>query len=80
MPKAKGTDKGGRKSKLDGSRKLPSNSPLTLSALGVTKKVSARCGKLAQQPESKIDKEVMRGIQRYLRALTIESDEWRWVK
>ena len=46
-PKAKGTDRGGRRAKLDGSRKLPSNSPATLAEQGVDKKTANVARKLA---------------------------------
>lgn len=54
MPKAKGTDKGGRR-KLDGSRQLPSNAPLTLAERGISKQLSARSQKLADVTEEQIE-------------------------
>ena len=45
MPKAKG--RGGRTSKLEGSRAVPSNSPPTLAEMGVDKKTSSVAQQLA---------------------------------
>jgi hypothetical protein len=41
-PVAKGSDKGGRKKKIDGSRLVPSNVPPTLAEIGISKKTSSR--------------------------------------
>jgi hypothetical protein len=54
MGKAKGTDRGG-KPKIDGSRLLPSNPPPTITELGINKKTSAQCRRLAKQPVASID-------------------------
>ena len=45
--KAKGSDRGGRRSKFDGSRKVPSNSPPTLAEQGIDKKTANLARKLA---------------------------------
>ena len=45
-PKAKGAEHGGRKSKIDGSRKEPTKSAPTLSDLGIDKKLSSRAQRL----------------------------------
>ena len=49
-PKAKGTDRGGRRAKLDGSRKIPSSSPPTLAAQGVDKKTANEEAPVAKRP------------------------------
>lgn len=54
--KAKGTDKGGRKRKLDGGRELPSNPPTTLSDLGITKNESSKAQQLAALPKGVVEK------------------------
>lgn len=51
-PRAKGTDRGGRKSKLDGSRELPSNAEPTLAELGITKRESSEAQMLASLPDA----------------------------
>ncbi len=58
MEKAKGTDRGGRTSKIDGRRELPSNSPKTLSEMGVTKDQSSKWQKLANIPDDEFEEAV----------------------
>jgi len=52
QPKAKGSDRGGRRSRLDGTRAVPSNSPSTLADLGIDKKTSALSQRLAALSDS----------------------------
>ncbi|HIM52190.1 MAG TPA: hypothetical protein EYM36_09780, partial [Acidobacteria bacterium] len=52
QPKAKGSDRGGRRSRLDGTRAVPSNSPCTLADLGIDKKTSALSQRLAALSDS----------------------------
>lgn len=52
--RAKGTDKGGRKS-LDGNRALPPNPPPTIFEIGLTKRESAEAQKLAALPAVKFE-------------------------
>ncbi len=54
-PKAKGTDRGGRSSKLDGSRVVPSNSPPTLAEMGIDKKTSSLAQRLAGLLDAELD-------------------------
>jgi hypothetical protein len=53
---AKGSDRGGRKSKFDGSRKEPSNAPPTLKDAGIDKKLSASAQRLANVPAAKFER------------------------
>lgn len=74
--RAKGTDKAGRTSKLDGSRELPSNPPPTLTDLGITKRESSHAQKLASQPADKQEqiiegKRSLTQIQREQKAIEI---------
>lgn len=54
--RARGADYGGRPSKLDGSRELPSNPPPTLKELGLKKRESSRAQLIADLPEDVFEK------------------------
>lgn len=58
MPKAKGTDYGGRTS-LDGNRELPSNPPPTLEELGIEKMQSHRWQMVASLPAEVFEEHIV---------------------
>ncbi len=50
QPKAKGSDSGGRRSRLDGTRAVPSNMPPTLAEMGIDKRTSSLLDLDARRP------------------------------